>query len=129
VISGIAIESRKCTAYVPHGELLNVMLSGEAGARLVDLPEETVLAEVLPELSRYFPAMESDIEFAHFCRWREAEPMSHVGRSNDIANYRGQVALSTRDVLLAGDFVSSPTTEGAAESGEWAARAVMGGLA
>ncbi|MGA3028642.1 MAG: NAD(P)/FAD-dependent oxidoreductase [Bryobacteraceae bacterium] len=126
VISGIAIESRKCTAYVPHGELLNVMLSGEAGARLVDAPEEDVLAEIIPELNGYFPAIQEDIEFAHFCRWREAEPVSPVGRSNDIADYRVQAAMGKRGVLLAGDFMSFPTTEGAAESGEWAARQLIG---
>ncbi|MHB8148248.1 MAG: protoporphyrinogen/coproporphyrinogen oxidase [Vulcanimicrobiaceae bacterium] len=122
VISGIGIESRKCAAYVPHGDVLNVMLSGDAGARLVDAPEEDVLAEVIPELHRYFPGFRSSIEFAHFCRWREAEPMSHIGRSKDIADYR---EISKRGVVLAGDFMSFPTTEGAAESGEWAASALI----
>jgi oxygen-dependent protoporphyrinogen oxidase len=126
VISGIAIESRKCAAYVPRGDLLNVMLSGEAGARLVDAPEENVLAEVIPELNRYFPAIQSDIEFAHFCRWPEAEPLSHVGRSKDIAEYRDKATSGKSGVLLAGDFMSFPTTEGAAESGEWAASVFTG---
>jgi protoporphyrinogen/coproporphyrinogen III oxidase len=128
VIAAVALESRKCRQYVPQGELLNVMLSGSAGARLLRAPEEAVLAEVLPELETYFPGIESDIEFAHFSRWPEAEPCSPIGRSECLLQYR-QLWRPHMKVILAGDYMSTPCTEGAAESGRWAANAVGKALA
>ena len=122
VIAAIGIESRKCKGYVPRGELLNVMLSGSAGSRLLRAPEEQVLAEVLPELQRYFPGIDGRIEFAHFCRWAQAEPRSPVGRSRDLQQYR-RLWHPGMKVILAGDYMSIPCTEGAAESGQWAASA------
>jgi oxygen-dependent protoporphyrinogen oxidase len=119
-IAAVAIESRKCRRYVPKGELLNVMLSNAAAGRLMDEPEENVLAEVLPELQGYFPGIESNVEFTRFHRWREAEPRSPVGRSRDMHLYRSSWHPSMR-VILAGDYMSIPCTEGAAESGQWAA--------
>lgn len=119
-IAAVAIESRKCRRYVPEGELINVMLSNAAASRLMDATEETVLAEIFPELQRYFPGIERNVEFTRFHRWREAEPYSPVGRSRDLHLYRHLWHPSMK-VILAGDYMSIPCTEGAAESGQWAA--------
>ncbi|MBI1890948.1 MAG: FAD-dependent oxidoreductase [Burkholderiales bacterium] len=123
VISAIALESRKCPQYVPRGELMNVMLSGLAGERLARASEEEVLAEVLPELEVYFPSITRKIAFAHFCRWPEAEPRSPIGRSTWLRQYR-ELWDPSMKVILAGDYMSIPCTEGAAESGRWSATAV-----
>lgn len=128
VIAAVALESRKCPAYAARGELLNVMLCGLAGARLAQAPDEQVLAEVLPELARYFPGIERGIAFTHVRRWREAEPLSPVGRSRDLALYRRTWHPGMK-VALAGDYMSIPCTEGAAESGRWAAARLGGALA
>lgn len=131
VIAAVALESRKCRQYVPRGELLNVMLSGSAGARLVRASEQSVLAEVMPELGNYFPGIAQKIRFAHFCRWPEAEPCSPIGRGADLRQYRVQWRPGMK-VILAGDYMGIPCTEGAAESGKWAASAVgtalLGGI-
>lgn len=124
-IAAVGIESRKSRGAVPQGELLNVMLDGKAGARLVDQPEHVVLAEVLPELEHYFPGVSRTMAFAHFCRWREAEPRSPVGRSRAIGAYRAACRPGQR-IVLAGDYLSAPTTEGAAASGLWAADLLLG---
>ncbi len=120
VIAAIALESRKCRSHVPRGELLNVMLSGAAGTRLVDASEAQVLAEVLPELERWFPGIGRNIAFTRFSRWREALPRSPVGRSRDLSQYR-RIWHPRMKVVLAGDYMSIPCAEGAAESGMWAA--------
>jgi len=124
VIAAIGVESHKGQRYVPQGELLNVMLGGSAGSRLMQAPEGQVLAEVLPELQRYFPGIDRRIEFAHFSRWAEAEPRSPVGRSRDLHQYRQLWHLGMK-VILAGDYMGIPCTEGAAESGNWAATALV----
>ena len=124
VIAAVGVESRKCQRYVPQGELLNVMLGGSAATRLMQASEEQVLAEVLPELQCYFPGIDRRIGFAHFSHWPEAEPRSPVGRSRDLREYR-QLWHPGMKVILAGDYMSIPCTEGAAESGNWAATALV----
>lgn len=128
VIAAVAIESRKRNDYVPRGELMNVMLSGSAGGRLLRASDDEVLSEVLPELQHYFPGIERGIEFVHFSRWPQAEPRSPVGRSRDLQQYR-QHWHPDMKVVLAGDYMSIPCTEGAAESGQWAASALIDALA
>ncbi|HTV75137.1 MAG TPA: FAD-dependent oxidoreductase, partial [Candidatus Acidoferrales bacterium] len=127
VVAGIGIESRKCPDYVPRGEILNVMLDGNAGNRLVHASEDAILAEVLLDLDRYFPHVEKYISSARFHRWPIAEPLSPVGRSRDICEYRAQCRADQK-VILAGDYVSAPTTEGAVESGLWAAQILAGAI-
>jgi oxygen-dependent protoporphyrinogen oxidase len=100
------------------------MLSGTAGSRLQEEPEDFVLAEVLPELQRYFPGIDNKIEFVHFSRWAQAEPRSPVGRSRGLQQYRQQWHPDMK-VILAGDYMSIPCSEGAAESGKWAANALV----
>ncbi|MCR2237235.1 hypothetical protein NSX43_25020, partial [Salmonella enterica] len=96
---------------------------GRAGARLQDADERRVLAEVLPELGRHFPGLVGRIDFTHFCRWPAAEPLSAVGRARAIRDYRRQWR-DADPVVLAGDYLAMPTTDGAAHSGEWAAAAL-----
>ncbi|MBJ7312903.1 protoporphyrinogen/coproporphyrinogen oxidase [Rugamonas sp. CCM 8940] len=124
VIAAVGIESRKSSSLVPQGELLNVTLDGQAGARLVDQGEAAVLNEVFPELELYFPGVRKNTAFAHLCRWREAGPCSAVGRARAIGAYRAALKPDQR-VLLAGDYMSAPTIEGAAFSGKWAASTLL----
>jgi oxygen-dependent protoporphyrinogen oxidase len=119
-MASAAIESRKSRSYVGGGELLNVMLSGSAACRLLHASEDRLLAELMPELEQYFPAIEQDIESVSVHRWSEGEPRSPVGRSRDIHEYR-QCWHPDKKVVLAGDYMGLPCTEGAAESGKWAA--------
>ena len=125
VIASIAIESQKCPAYARRSELLNVMLSGVASSRLRAQADADVLAEVLPDLDRVLPGAGRSIESAKIYRWPEAEPRSPIGRSRDIAAYRQRWRPDMK-VLLAGDYMGIPCTEGAAESGRWAATALIG---
>ncbi len=128
VIATFAFQSRKCPHHSERGELLNVMLDGAAGARLIDASESDVLAEVIPELERYLPGVASRIGFVHLHRWAEAEPCSPPGRATHLQAYR-ESWRADRRVILAGDYMGIPCTEGAAESGRWAAARIAGVLA
>jgi oxygen-dependent protoporphyrinogen oxidase len=125
VIAAISFESQKSSRFVPQGELLNVMLSGSASSRLLMASEDSILAEVLPDLQRFFPGIDRSIGFAHFSRWQHAEPCSPVGRSRDLHEYRRYWHRDMK-VTLAGDYMSIPCSEGAAESGKWAAYSLAG---
>jgi oxygen-dependent protoporphyrinogen oxidase len=120
VIAAFAFQSRKCPHHVERGELLNVMLDGAAGARLIGASESDVLAEVMPELERYLPGIAPRVAFARMHRWPEAAPCSPPGRATHLQAYRDKWCADRR-VILAGDYMGIPCTEGAAESGRWAA--------
>jgi oxygen-dependent protoporphyrinogen oxidase len=128
VIATFAFQSRKCPRHVERGELLNVMLDGAAGARLIDATESDVLAEVIPELERYLPGVASRIGFVRMHRWAEAEPCSPPGRATHLHAYR-ETWQADRRVIMAGDYMGIPCTEGAAESGRWAAAQIAAALA
>jgi oxygen-dependent protoporphyrinogen oxidase len=71
------------------------------------------------------PGIGGAVTMTHLIRWSAAEPRSPVGRARAVAAYRRQ-ARPDRRVLLAGDYVAFPWTDGAAESGEWAAAELSG---
>ena len=130
VIAAIGIETCKHAARAPEGELLDIMLAGQEGAEYVDAPEDEILARTLPEAEHYFPGLTDSKRFAHVVRWPEALPRSPVGRSSAIASYRQesvarQKAGCLQRVVLAGDYVGMPFTDGAAETGTWAAAQVL----
>ena len=123
-IAAISVESRKNGDRVASGEVLNVMLSGSAGKKLQNLEEEKITKLILEELSTYFPNISEDIAFAKITRWPYAEPMSYPGRSKNINEYREKTASNSR-IFLAGDYMGMPFTEGAAETGTWAAATIL----
>ena len=124
VIAAVTIESNKSPDCVPCGELFNVMLSDKAGQELIHCSEDEVLNRVLPELERFLPGISKAVRFVRIYRWEEAQPRSPVGRSKAICVYRRTCAPDRR-VLLAGDYVGMPATEGAAETGVWAAGRIL----
>lgn len=123
-IAAISIESRKSKDRVATGELLNIMLSGNAGKEMLNLKKEEILKSILEELNTYFPNITEHISFTKISRWPYAEPMSPPGRSRNINEYRAKTGNKSR-VFLAGDYMGMPFTEGAAETGKWVAAKII----
>lgn len=124
-IAAIGFESRKCRVRPAGGELVNVMLADEAARPLLAAGDAEVLAAVLPEVERYLPQAGAWLGGARLYRWPRAEPLSPPGRARDIALYRQGALRDGRRLLLAGDYLSMPWTDGAAESGDWAAATLL----
>ena len=123
VIAAFTIESRKETDRAGSGELVHVMLSGEAGKMMVEQDESHIFQKVLAEIDRYIPGISEKIAFTRVYRWKNAEPSSPVGRCKAVFEYRNGVNTRNK-VVLAGDYLGMPFTEGAAETGHWAASIV-----
>jgi oxygen-dependent protoporphyrinogen oxidase len=119
-IAAVSIERNKSAERARRGELVEVFLSGAAADHHLDRSDVEVLAAVLPELERYLPGVGSAITMVHVVRWPAAEPRSPVGRARAIAEYRHRPRQDRR-VLLAGDYLAMPWTDGAADAGAWAA--------
>jgi oxygen-dependent protoporphyrinogen oxidase len=121
-VAAIALERNKRPGGPDQDQILNIMVSNDSARRMLPLPDEAIVQCVLREAGRYFPGIESQIETFRIYRWPEAEPLSKVGRTSALQRYRAQCQMMRPRVLLAGDYMSMPYTEGAAESGAWAAR-------
>ena len=117
-IAAIAIESNKHSKRVAEGDLINVMLSGKSGKHYINKSENEVINMVKDELERYIPNISSDIVFTKIFKWNKAEPFSQVGRSKYISKYRKAIN-SKNKILLVGDYMGMPFTEGAVETGKW----------
>jgi len=128
VIAAIANEGNKDKGRLANGQLLMAFLSDTAASEMIDWKDDDILEVVLKEMEQYFAEVSENILFTKIYRWKEALPMSPLGRSRNVARYRQSVDGSTK-VFLAGDYASMPFGEGAAESGKWAAEALMKNLA
>lgn len=128
VISAITIEESKYRRRFANGKLLLVFLSGKAGSEMIKWNEDAILPIVLKEMEKYFAGISGNILFTKLYRWNEASAMCPPGRSRNVDQYRKSVNGSTK-VFLAGDYMGMPWTEGAAETGKWAAETLLKHLA
>jgi protoporphyrinogen/coproporphyrinogen III oxidase len=125
-VAAIGIESNKCRDRAARGELFNVMLAGNSSRDLLASPEAEIVQGILPEVERLLPGISAQIATVRIYRWPEAEPLSPVGRAKNVRRYRERIAAGPCPrVLLVGDYLSMPFTEGAVESGIWAAQAII----
>jgi len=120
VISSIAIDAHKNKLHPRRTHLFVAFLSGKAGAKMINWKDEDILTSVLEEMETYFPRISDHLQFTRIYRWKDAMPMSPIGRARTVTQYRRSVDPATR-VLLAGDYMGMAFTEGAAETGKWAA--------
>ncbi len=123
-IVAIAFERAKDVERVREGQLLNIMLDSISGAEMVDWDEQKIITELLPELDHILAGISDNIVFHKLYRWKYAEPKSPVGRSRKIDKYRKTLSKEAK-ILLAGDYIGMPFTDGAAETGLWAASHIL----
>jgi oxygen-dependent protoporphyrinogen oxidase len=123
MIAALAIEGNKCRDRAVAGSLINVMLCDAVASKLMRHSDDELFALLGPELDRLLPgARQALVAFACY-RWPKAMPRSPIGRATDLARYRAP-STATRRILLAGDYMGAPFTEGAAETGIWAAERI-----
>ncbi|MGA3371123.1 MAG: NAD(P)/FAD-dependent oxidoreductase [Terracidiphilus sp.] len=128
-IAAICIEKNKYRGGGQEGQLLNILLCHASAMAMMALPDDEIVAAATEEAEKFLPGLTAQIRAARLYRWEYAEPYSQVGRAREIAEYRSSGRALDRRVWLAGDFMSMPFNEGAAESGKWAADAICKQLA
>lgn len=120
-LAAISNESFKGRTAASGAHLFNLMLThtaarahwNEGDARITDIAVDAA-QELLPGLGAH-------VRHSHVARWGHAEPCSPVGRARHAAAYRRATQSRPAGIVLAGDYTGMPYTEGAAESGVWAA--------
>lgn len=120
IIAAVGIETNKCPGRVGSGQLLDVMLDGQKSIPLLKQSDAEILKNISTELETLCPNISKNVRLSHVVKWHEAEPMSPVGRSLNIKNYKETLNIS-KTVVLAGDYMGFPYTDSAAATGKWAA--------
>lgn len=120
----ITNERTKERTRVGNGELFLAFFSATEGSKRLGQPDEEIVAVALQETEKYLSGLSAHLRFTKVYRWREAVARTPVGRARNVAQYRSGVNRSTR-VFLAGDYMGLPYTDGAAETGQWAAAALL----
>ncbi|MCF8316918.1 MAG: FAD-dependent oxidoreductase [Ignavibacteriales bacterium] len=123
-VSAVGIENNKNRGDDAAGHLFNIMLSHRAALEQMQAADNAIVAFAAQSVSDYFPTLPTRIKQSRVYRWPAAEPLSPVGRAATLRSYRQRSTQQVPSVLLAGDYMSMPFTEGAAESGYWAASLV-----
>lgn len=124
-IAAVGIEANKLRAAVQGGQLLNIMFCDASARQMMEMTDDVITKTAVNEACRFFPGLQSQIVSSIVYRWPCAEPLSPVGRACDLRLYREECQRSVPRVLLVGDYMSMPFTEGAAESGAWAAGVII----
>lgn len=127
LVAAVGFENNKRPPMGP-GQLINLLFSDEAARRFLPKTDPDVLSAALSSVEGLLPGLARHVLQTRVYRWSLAEPRSPVGRSAALAAYRRRCAHTPPVLLLAGDYMSMPFTEGAAESGRWAAEAIVGNL-
>ncbi|MEW6679373.1 MAG: NAD(P)/FAD-dependent oxidoreductase [Pseudomonadota bacterium] len=123
-VAAVGIENNKNRTGHGVGHLLNIMLSHRAAIEQMQASDSAIVKFAMQSVREFFPTLPAHIKQSRVYRWPMAEPMSPVGRAATLHAYRHRCAQQVPAILLAGDYMSMPFTEGAAESGLWAASMV-----
>ncbi len=122
-IAAIAVENAKYIERAKSGHLINIMIDSKSGNEMINQNDDYIFQTLVEELDVLFPKFSSNVIFHKLYRWKYAEPKSPIGRAKNIFKYREEISPNSR-ILLAGDYMGMPFTEGAAETGLWAASSI-----
>ncbi|MCY4400931.1 MAG: NAD(P)/FAD-dependent oxidoreductase [Gemmatimonadetes bacterium] len=113
-----SIEQPSC---VPPGKSTLDMIVGR-GQEMLSLADDEITRELLREARRVPPpgsALPGDDEwiFARVYRWREAVCIGRPGMFNAIADMRRHIGRDVGNLFFAGDYMRTPSVNGALVSG------------
>jgi oxygen-dependent protoporphyrinogen oxidase len=123
-VAAIGIENNKNRGSAIGSHLLNIMFASEPASRLMSTSDSEIVETAVRSAASLLPSLTQHLVDSRVYRWPMAEPRSMVGRASDLARYRARCITAPPPVILAGDYMSMPYTDGAAESGAWAARLI-----
>lgn len=112
----------------PEGKgLVGTLLYHEWVTPRLELTDEQIIEEVLPDLDRVVPGIAERVEFAVVTRWTPGALRTAQGTHRIIADIHERFDPSER-VQLAGDYLSIPSINGSVVSGEAAATRLASAL-
>jgi oxygen-dependent protoporphyrinogen oxidase len=124
-VAAVGIENNKNRNPAMGGDLLNLMLANDHAEQMMSASDAEIVAVAMDSVANLLPSLAEHLVDTRVYRWPMAEPRSCVGRASDLACYRARCATMPPSIVLAGDYMSMPYTDGAAESGAWAASVLL----
>ena len=122
-VSAICVQENKPADLVPPGKgLLVAMPTPETAPTLAALESGEVVDRMLPEIARAFPGIESRIVRARVYRWPVGAPVFFPGYLHHLGSFRRSNPERSLPLVLTGDYLYSPSVEGAVASGTDAVR-------
>jgi protoporphyrinogen/coproporphyrinogen III oxidase len=130
IVSALCVQENKGAGLVPAGGgLLVAYAAPEHAGALLELEPRAVLDRMLADLRRPFPGLEARVTRARVYRWPNGNPVFYPGYLGRLAAFRGGGIEGDSRVVLAGDYLYSPTVEGAVTSAAAAVERLRGRLA
>jgi oxygen-dependent protoporphyrinogen oxidase len=91
----------------------------------MDWSEGRILERISSDMERLYPGFTESIQAVQVTRWQNAIPHHDLGKSLRIARYREDVLARQPEILFAGDYTGFYGTDGAANTGLWAAQRIL----
>jgi len=127
--AAICVQENKVGGLVPPGKgLLVVFCQPHAAERLQGAGVDDALALLRPDLVRALPGIDAAILQARFYDWRHGWTVFGPGSLGRLPALRSLAFDSAPSAVLAGDWLYSPTVEGAVTSGLAAADRLLSRL-
>jgi oxygen-dependent protoporphyrinogen oxidase len=124
-IALIFLDHHKAPDRAPAGHgLLSCLWETGASGRMIDAPDEQVVAHTLATVFKVFPELHDAVEFTHVTRWRRALPFTRIGAYQDIGRLNASLDPAS-PVQYAADFMSAAGQNTAVEFGNRAARKLI----
>jgi oxygen-dependent protoporphyrinogen oxidase len=117
-VAAVCVQENKVGGLVPPGKgLLVVFALPHAAERLLGATADDALALLLPDVVRALPGVDRTIVGARFYDWRDGWTIFGPGSLGRLPALRSLARDSAAHAVLAGDWMYSPTVEGAVTSG------------
>lgn len=127
-IATVMFEHGIAQGCAPEGKgLVGVLLYHEWVTPRLELSDDQLLEELLPDLDRLVPGIAEMIEFFEITRWTPGALRSVPGTHKVMAEIVERMDAADR-VQLAGDYLSIPSINGSIVSGEAAAKRLAGAI-
>ena len=124
-VAAVCVQENKGAEIVPPGRgALVALFRPDVAQRLVEADARAIVDAALPDLERAFPGVGRSILRARVYRWPLGNPLAYPGYFAHLAAFRGGVEGSGR-IVLAGDYLYTPSVEGAVTAGGRAARRLL----
>ncbi|MEJ7812626.1 MAG: FAD-dependent oxidoreductase [Gemmatimonadaceae bacterium] len=133
-VSACAVHGAKFGADAPADrDVILAWPTPDAAIRLGGRPTAEIVAAMMPEVEHLVPAVRGRVTRVRLYRFDEGTPLARPGyladRTRGRALATALTAAAAEPVALAGDYLATPTVEGAVASGEWAAGLLAAKLA
>ncbi len=117
-VAAVCVQENKVGGLVPPGKgLLVVFAQPHAAERLLGAGVDDALSLLLPDVARALPGIEPAILQARFYDWRDGWTVFGPGALGRLPALRSIAVDASPSAVLAGDWLYSPTVEGAVTSG------------